>query len=442
MVRAFYVDIEQTLYQDVTAKTPDGVLTSMPIFLDRIASRFDKEGTVILSSAAARMLKLPEHVITGSSSDPSDTTPTYRDNHGWEANGLYGWSTFSHKGRSTVHMSTTGWLRHSQCPLALPYPGDTVRLMHEWHTRTGSAWRGAPGAAGLAMLRRTVQRNMRSSWWLPDMPGPAECSTQWIGGAFEQVWSLPDWTGPRPAGEAGRWMHSYDARRAGLGAANTTEVCPGPLVYSEHLEFDPKRAGWWLVEIPAWNDKRLPHPAGPGDWQLKWLTTPTVQLLWQLSEEGRLPAFRIQASWTGPARRLYRTWAEKLDAICMDALSGQCIDRLGEAAKLVYAESHGRLNSAEASPWVFRPDHHHAQTAGKRAKIWRMADRIVLEGRTVFKIDDDTLWVPSPLADGEAAKPNCITLGKRLGEWQHKLSRERRMRNGQASARSAEKLTV
>jgi hypothetical protein len=67
-----------------------------------------------------------------------------------------------------------------------------------------------------------------------------------------------DWRRDDPA----RFRHGYDRRRSGLAAMGVVQVARYALRHTRKRTFDPKLAGWWLVEIPPWNIPWMPNPAG------------------------------------------------------------------------------------------------------------------------------------------------------------------------------------
>lgn len=435
--KVFYIGVKNTMASyDRTHETPSDTFTyGLSHTLDRIAGRFDGEGVVVLDDEASIAIGLPQTVQKEGRCDQSEDRAAigrlYGTDTGWTCNGLYGWTTHTKRGKPTVHMTTMAWLRESRCPLVCPWPGDTVHTLTMWHDRIGTAWRGAPGAAAAAALHTTLRHRITKAGWCPETVGPTDTSSHVIRGAYELVYSPGDWRGTSVTG--GAYAHAYDARRAGLAAMGTVDVSAAPLAYTERVAaFDRRRAGWWLVEMPAWNDPRLPHPGGPGvkEGQLCWVTNPTMQLLDNLAEEGRTGKTYIRAAWTGPAKRLFRGYADKMNKAWL-ASQERGEPLIADAVKAGVSELHGRMNSQEASPWYYRPDHHHTITARKRAKIWMMADRILtVEKRWPIAIDDDTLWYESTNQDGRQTAPASMVFGTGLGQWQHKATRERRRVNG------------
>lgn len=424
MIRAFDVGSSTMMWSgDHGCPTPTGTLDSLGGLLTRVSSRFQGEGVLILADDAVTALGMPEDITRGASDPGYATVPDGQIT--WRSTGLHGWTTFSSPGRPTVHMVPRSYLRETRSPLVAPHPMDTIHNLTTWHNRTGVSWRGEPGSAGLAVIRHHTKSVMRQQWMKPSVVGPCEESSEWVEGAFEAVFNPSDWRGPSKPNE--RYAHQYDGRRAGLAAMNTVEVCPGYLTHHHNgIRFDKALAGWWLCEMPVWNVRELPNPAGPVYHTMKWLTTPTVALLMSLAEEGLTDGPIIREAWVGPGRRLYRKAAETLNTTWkVSADRGE--ESIAEAVKAAYSEAHGRMNSTVASSWFYRPDHYHAINAMKRANGFRFMLRTYrTTKRWPIAVDDDAIWYTSAEADGKKAAPETMKFGDELGRWQHKKTRERR----------------
>lgn len=321
------------------------------------------------------------------------------------------------------------------CPLIhREWPQDTAGAFRLFHDRVGVAYHRSPGVTGLSLLQHLNPKGKAKpiAW---ESPQPA--------GAAEHQWYPEDWRGSWGT----RYAHGYDKRRAGLAAMTTVRPARYALRHTGRMTFDPSYAGWWKIEVPAWNYALMPDPAGycnQHDHQLdgvcvRWVTTPTMELLDQLAAEGVTEGARfVLDSWTSPRSTFTVGWAEHVERVYRDlqvlaggqgdaetctALPGDA-ERVLEALSAVYRETPGMF--AGARSWVKRLDWYAAHVAVNRANLWRAAWKIgQQEDRWPIRFDGDKVWYPSDDPDGTAARPAGLTLGNRLGEYRHDGTAER-----------------
>ncbi len=218
-------------------------------------------------------------------------------------------------------------------------------------------------------------------------------------------------------------------------------MAPWQLQPTGPIPFDRKLSGWWLIDVPPWNDARMPDPAGRGPLR-RWVTTPTAVLLQELADQGLSGGFDVLDSYTGRGRRLFRGFAEMIE-------SGYQATKLTDppvasALKMAGArEVIGLMNTGAAKFSTHRPDWHGAVIGLARANLWRKLHRVGLqEGRWPYApplvewdtgrngqprrlatVDTDNVWYGSDNADPIAAAPRSFVLGDRLGQFKHKGSR-------------------
>lgn len=275
--------------------------------------------------------------------------------------------------------------RGKNSPLIEPNPMLTALNMHTWTETTGAGWVGTPGMTGNNLLIDTwtdlhpkapAPRWNTSGIWLPVHGGDT-----WTYGQIEQPFTTAKWArdydGP---------MHGYDLNKCYLSAYQTAELPADSLEHRpKGVRFDPRMGGIWRVELSDWRfGHLLPDPAGYGpalDDGTRWLTTPTLALLQQITDRGDYSGFTVREAWTAPARRITRKWAELINDV-----AGAARDPLNTAAKQVYKQTYGM--------WVrrgriYRPDWHYTIIAVARANMWRKLDTALRAGSATL-VDPDT----------------------------------------------------
>lgn len=335
------------------------------------------------------------------------------------------WTIFHASGRPTVYVGQIQALHDMQgedlayFPFDSTKPADTLAAMQLWHQLTGVAWQAGSPVMGLETMHRTLPRYHATRDSRRPLAKPAKTDPEGTPhGARESMWTTRAWARPprdvaRQLGATGGsfWIHGYDKVRAGFTAAGIARLSPARLEHRHGGRYDRERAGWYSIPSPAWNEKVLPHPAGPDALNFGarlWVTNATMDLLDDVARQGRIAMPEIIESWTGPARTVLEPWY----ALLMDAYRAQVPDRYAEAdhAKVRAAVRRigkagiGMLNNPEST--IYRRDWFHTINATKRANAWRRMDRIGrTEGRYPCVIDDDCLYYPSLNPDPREAAP-------------------------------------
>lgn len=388
------------------AGTPEGSLSAGPAALaERVAKLFKGHGVVLLRQDAADMLGLDA-----------------------------GWATYGTTPK--VYIGRLDRIAPGE-PLHFPnYLMDTVTTFALFDGLLGAPFHRSAGVAGLTLLTSLYPKGKtkRVDW---ESGGPAD--------AYELAYNPRDWRGDQP----GAYRHSYDKRRSGLGTLNVLEVARTALVHRpDQKTFDSADAGWWYCSVPAWNDARMPNPAGYGEGSTRWLSAPTIKLLNELADQGRSEGVRyIHGAWTAPKSRLFVGWAELVEAAYQKAdkmakstdpdgtpsALGQDAERVREGIKAVYREMPGMFAAADS--WVQRPDWYAAKVALERANAWRAADQVGrMTGRWPVAVDGDKWTYASDERSAELSAPTWtatdgavrgLVIGDRLGQWRVQESGKR-----------------
>lgn len=373
------------------------------------------EASMIVDRAAAYRLGLLD--------DSPANALTNAQASGWKTSAKVGmWTTFYAADRPSLYIGQLDAIEAdaaddpSRWPFASTQLRDTIAQMQRWHDLTGIAWQATPAVMGIELMHRTLP-----GYRLPDTKGvhrPAKNDKHTPVEAGEAVWTPKMWRRPMAdvAAELDHpdvvWLHTYDKVRAGLTAAGVAKLCPPQLDHAGPWRgFDPKRAGWWLISIPPWNEPRLPHPCGPGSevWARKWVTTATMDLLAELAAVGEIDMPEPIESRTGPARTILLPWAKVLEEaydapLVPEQYYEQDRDALRAAIKETATRGVGML--AHDGSTIYRPDQFNGINATKRCNGWRMAYRIGKgENRWPVAIDDDAIIYASADADAYASAP-------------------------------------
>jgi hypothetical protein len=428
--RVVYADVDHTILDSclfdpagsVRRARPDAFDRGLPGLLDALAPKFGAEGVVLLAPAAAARCGLSTRDHTAD----EELVRVECERAGWSCNKVSDWSTFYAEGRPKLHVANLAMV--SRDPKEFPFWGesvlDTVATLRLWHDLTGSAYRLTPGASGLAILStldkaRAARKNAK-----PPATLRAKAYADPDDGLEEPYWM---WRGPKPE-QLQPWAFGFDAIRSYIAAAMVTEVSPWPLKPTGRIPFDRRRAGWWLCELPAWNEPRVPDPAGYNldergqQRMVRPLTTPTVTLLEELTAEGVYGGVRILDSCTGPARDFpLRPWAERMrDAYqLIDPTSGKDrrpypkvfddadVDRVRAALKVCGHKTLGALASPDS--WAYMPHAWYSVVATARANQWRRMWRAgKTENRWPLWIEVDLVVYGADEDDPMAAAPRAF----------------------------------
>lgn len=374
---------------------PDAFAGGPAALVARIAPMFSREGVVLVDYDAARKLGLAES-----------------------------WQTFD--GDPRVYLGVVN--EHTDPLVRSGWSQDTVASHDMFHELVGVAFHRSPGVTGLSLLQKLYPKGKsKPIAWQTD--GPTD--------AYELQYYPLDFRRDDPA----RFRHGYDRRRSGLAAMGVVQVARYALRHRKVRTFDARLAGWWKVEIPPWNEPRMPNPAGycahgPHPHAcLRWLTTPTIELLEELAQQGLSEGVRhIHDAWVADRSRLFFDWSNALETAhnhaegWMNGRDGngyplpEALDaeRVRDAIKAVYRETPGMF--AGTGSWVARPDWFAAKVAVERCNAWRAVWRAMnlpalRESSWPTRVDGDKWWFPSDREDAVGASP--VRIGPQLGEWRH-----------------------
>lgn len=341
--------------------------------LSTVADRLDDGGVLMLSGRWARY-------VTPVADDGGDDHPVTAHAGDWQAKVRRGdvwirWTlTHTADGPSLWTCDVDALEPYSKsAPLVDANPVVTASQFAEWHRITGAPWVGTPGMTGNALLidgwadmnpKAAPPRWNTSGIWLPQHGGD-----RWAYGHIEQAYTPAQWSrdhdGP---------VHGYDLNKAYLSALSVVELPAGKLEQYEPAEFDSRLGGIWRVELSPWpHSHLLPDPAGYApalDDGTRWLTSPTLHLLQQLTDRGDYGGFAIRQAWLAPVRRVTRKWAGLLNDVTAAAA-----EPYASAAKQVYKQTWGMWANAGR---VHRPDWHYTLIAQARANLWRKMDAAYL----------------------------------------------------------------
>lgn len=442
----WYVSPQYTITINDARPTRADALGSLPEVLERLARHVrgigEREGTVVLSLEAARRLALDKPPVDG-----AQYALRHAETKGWKHTSWGAFTSFYrgqgqhkidvHVGQEEllVESGPDGWPWGFREYPALDTWGrrplvDAVAGMQHWHRITRTAWQAGPPVMGLMLMRRhmpdyRVKRGDRSRQLevaLHDDNTPPE--------AGEAVWAPSMWSNP----QAFPWAHGYDRRRAGLTAAGSAKLAVDRLTRGWR-KFDGSRAGWWLISVPAWNRRDLPHPAGPLPvFERAWVTTATMDLLAEVAQRGELVMPEVIDSLTAPARQLLHPWQQMMEGWYATEQSPEydeidqtmMRDALAVVAKAGIGMLAHRNPRTGVTGSIYRPDWAHAIAATKRANGWRKLARIDMqEHRTPLWLDDDCAWYGSDLPDRVAACPRELNItDDRPGNYRAKYTKE------------------
>jgi hypothetical protein len=419
------------------------------------------ELVVCLTPAACRALK-----VTGTR--PTSRRPEHRAfrplaDAGWVGEGRIGrphleirtkhgawsgpfythaWTSLEHPDRPgvVVRIVVTPWLTKDDFPRmpgkpgpdedpAAVSPAEWAARLAAWSARTGVSWRGTAANTGVRMLRTAVESTARQ--W-----------PRWIARDDRDRPDVPElvtgWERERPTTG---YVHVLDGVKNYLSAYGQAIVAADDLSRTGVTLFDPQRAGYWSVILPAWPHPELPaplvgvaHPSG----HAVWTTTNVLRLYEELGE-----GFEVVDSWTAPAVRLagLRKWAGAvrellygIESAVPDVAGPITPDTATEravwlAGKSVYKTTHGKLADAHGSV-IRRPDWH----AAIRDCAWSTVLRKVYQEAGVMDpprsatrpasglrpVHVDVDAVTYATSDPEWT-PGILRIGPQLGEFTHQV---------------------
>jgi hypothetical protein len=381
-------------------------------------------GVVVIDSAAAALMDLPtEHLPADRRQDPFAVQ--LRSN-GFQIKEVDRWFHVKHREvpGPGVWFGLHEFVGLDFAPIMDGAPTDVSAALATWDKMTGQVWRGSAGDAGNAILRtmtyKEKHKQVPGDWWAWDGPEGEPIEVPYLKHQWFRHVDVPE-------------VYGYDRVRAYLAAMTCTQVAAKPLVHDKRTAFDPKRSGWWLVELGHWDfELCMPDPAGYGEGiegapRVRWLTTPTVQLLHDLAKGG-FYQFSILDSWTAPATPLIKNYAAELRRVWLGAreIEDPEVQRLIRAGvKGAYRVGHGYMRSRQSK--VQRPDWAAAITAMSRSNLfrrlwtlWAGPDEMFTGPMPVFIYTDDVYYahrIDPPgwqIWDGQREDLDDVT---ELGHW-------------------------
>jgi hypothetical protein len=405
---------EKTTYVDAMRPrpTPIGPEDTLAGVMRRLGRAVGMNGTVLLDKDVAGRLGLPTGELPEGEQAKSHPAVAELAGAGLKTREIHRWTRIAGEGGRELHVGLLEFIDPIRSPLVNPDRlADTAAALAEWNARTGVPYRGQAGDAGNALLRTLGRfkhegKTREPSWW--SGTGPE-------GDPVERAYGTRQWRNA----QAGAFLHGYDRVRAYLAAMTVTEVAGFGLTRTRAAAFDPKRSGWWLVDVAPWQVPHAPDPAGYGHEEgPRWLTTPTLKLLQQLTDQGVHGGFTVLDSWTAKTEanvlkpygtRLRQLWEESTEI-----RERTDRDALQATIKAAYRQAAGMWRSGQSD--VQRPDWSAALVATARANLFRKIWQVgTATGRWPVMIDTDNVFYASDDADAVAARPDGIELVDKLG---------------------------
>ncbi|MFF7145728.1 DnaB-like helicase C-terminal domain-containing protein [Streptomyces sp. SID2888] len=204
-------------------------------------------------------------------------------------------------------------------------------------------------------------------------------------------------------------------------ACSAVPLAPNKLLHTGPLkEIGKDRAGAFLITVPAWNHRNMPHPLGrlaerTDDQGRAWVTTPHVRQLQKLIKNGFITEpLTVHDSWTGKANEsLFKPFYEKARAARAELVQAggepytEYKRRLSIALRLLWPKGE-KINSP-----FWRPDWRMALVAEASVRHWSVAHRAAQAGHVLValrNVDEAVFFTP----DGQA--PDTYKVGTGFGE--------------------------
>lgn len=267
--------------------------------------------------------------------------------------------------------------RHQDGPPTIDR-AEVLRRLDMYHRYTGRPWHGTPALSAMAQVVAAA-RNRTNVVWRSRGPSIA------ADAGHALTWRAPDPT----AQPAWPHTHTWDGTKAYLGAASMAQVAAQQLTRRVGPQmFDKALAGWWRIDTPnaviAAVRAGRPAPARIGR---DGTITATTALIGYI--EQTYGTVDVIESWTAPASRLFRPWAEHLRDVITVATSRGDVP-LVQALKATYRTLVGGM-SRKGMP-IERPDWTAAIIDQWRATLLRRIDRVEAEtGLYPIRIQTDSL---------------------------------------------------
>lgn len=204
-------------------------------------------------------------------------------------------------------------------------------------------------------------------------------------------------------------------------ACSAVPLAPNKLLRTGPLAaFDKASAGIYLIDVPQWTRRDMPHPLGriidrPDAQGRVWVTTPHIKQLERLVRDGHLAGMpTIHDSWTGKANEsLFKPFY---------AAARQARTELVQAGGEPYKAYKTRLSIALRLLWpkreeqkspFWRPDWRMSMVAEASVRHWTTAFKAVQEGHTLIalrNVDAAVFWTAPD------APPDTYRIGTGFGE--------------------------
>ncbi|WP_327591750.1 DnaB-like helicase C-terminal domain-containing protein [Streptomyces chartreusis] len=204
-------------------------------------------------------------------------------------------------------------------------------------------------------------------------------------------------------------------------ACSAVPLAPNKLLHTGPLAaFDKASAGIYLIDIPVWTRRDMPHPLSriidrPDEHGRVWVTTPHIKQLERLVRDGHLAAMpTIHDSWTGKANEsLFKPFyaAARQARIELVQAGGEPYKayktRLSIALRLLWPK-----RQEQKSPF-WRPDWRMSMVAEASVRHWTTAFKAVQEGHTLIalrNVDAAVFWTAPD------TPPDTYRIGTGFGE--------------------------
>ncbi|PRY07259.1 hypothetical protein [Kineococcus rhizosphaerae] len=300
------------------------------------------------------------------------------------------------------------------------HPSVTARRLQLFAEAVGIPFRGAI-STGMDLIELVTPLERKKQWEAVDYSGIGPANIGMLDGVF-------NWT-RHPHAEEQRlgYVHAFDRNGAYLAACSSVLLGLGrPQLYEDGVAFDERRAGWWLIEVPAHEDWRWPSvldPSGRSAGTQQWVTTTT--LAYAVKEQGFTPQVHRAWLWTAEqSTRVLEPWYRVLrDArnVLLDSDDQQAPVVL-EMVKQVYKRTNGWFAaSAAKGTSAFQPYFHHAIRAASKVGMLHTVKAIGAQSGTwpLVVADTDVLAYASAERDPVAGWPGRdegkTRLGSKLG---------------------------
>lgn len=242
---------------------------------------------------------------------------------------------------------------------------------------------------------------------------PCEACGQRRAATYRRNGEVPGITGAVHTVRGYQWSRPFEGETVTLdrnasypSAAASVLVTHCALTQTGAIEYDRRRAGYYLVDVFPWSESdRLPSPLGrTGKREQVWLTGPTVELLLDLAEADRWPAVTVLDSWTAPGVRM-SDWTTMVQPFRRSAIERggrdgaeylRVKDGISHVFGLMRGKDSGMLPNEKSS--MYLPDWYHTIEGHSAATIWRRADKCLTAAPDLGPVElrnTDELVIPA-----------------------------------------------